>query len=193
MRIYEEYFNRHKIKPTVHHHIQNGSILVQFEENGKFNWLVTRINWCHDPLYHPGKYYLQTMQPLHGSARMGIFQDVHEREEIYHEQYHDRLEHLIRNVKKGSIVRGEKEVTLAVWSMFLYCQDTNISRLSNADLKIYPTIDPTKSVDERYEAIQGLRNNLLHYERSDLGRLWHVEFEQRIIDNYLYWLADLAA
>lgn len=193
MRISEEYLERHKLKTRVYPHIENGAILTQYQEGGQRSWLLTKIQWNHDPTYHPGKYYVSTMKPQHDAMRRSsFFRDVNERETVYWDQYHDRLDHWLKNVDKGSIVHGEREVTLAVWEMFLYCNDSVVARLNNADEKVFPTIDPSKSLDDRFEAFQGLQKSLLHPERGDLARYWQSEFDYNIIRNYVHWLAESA-
>lgn len=193
MRISEEYLGRHKLQTKVFPHIQNGTIITRFKESGRISWLVTKVRWEHEPQYHPGKYYIDTMKPYDIRGRSGFFRSVHERETIFWDQYHDRIEHWIKNVDKDSVVRGEKEVSLVALEIFLHCSDSQLADISNIDEKVFPAIDPTKSLDDRYAAFQELRKTILHSERSSLGRHWHSEFDHGIIRNYIHWLADSAA
>lgn len=197
MKIYEEYIRRHQLANTsVFPHVQDGAILLRFKENGKYSWLVTTIRWNHEPQYHPGKYLIDTVRPVYNSSRRGFYQNVHDTEKVFWDQYHDHINHWIKNVDKSSVVSGAKEVALAVFEMFLHCNDLLVARSNVNEDQLYASIDPNKSIDDRYEAYLELRKTILRDNGNSSNGLapnWKLEFDSKIIRNYMHWLADLVA
>jgi len=190
MKIHQEYIERHNLKTKVPPHVKTGALMLRFEEDGKINWIVTKIVWDHEPLYRIGKYKIDVLKPVSGrymQTRNGNFKSIlNEKKIVFWDQLNGYLENWTKEVDSNYIVKGEKEVELVAWEMFIHCNDEIISKTGFHD-ELFATIDPRKSIEERYNMMKSFMKKI---ERTGLLDSWKMEFFDKIVRNYLHWVMD---
>lgn len=190
MRLFEEYFQRHKIDDVlVAHHCSTGALILRTTDSAlwKNRWLLVTIRWAdHD--HHPGEYHIDMNSPVHdGFTTETIFTKWPTTKKKWHE-YEDFLLGWAEKLKGVKPVRGVRNITLAAWEMFVFSYDSWFCR-QPFEIKrmLFESLDKDKSADYRYQHYQDVAIFLATHHPAVL-RAWKYEVLARV-QNYADWLA----
>jgi hypothetical protein len=192
MRLAEEYTRRHHLKgiPLVEH-CHYTSLILQATNPARWGsrWLVLYVRWVED-LYHPGRYAIRLCRPNHdGFVKNNLFEPLKE-VECWWDQYEQFLLDWLEDLHDVKPIRGQKEITLSAWEIFLFCYDGwFVYQPGHVKEKVYRSIDEELSLQERYIGYQDVLIYLtLH--NSDILKAWKCDVLSGF-QNYAEWLARL--
>ena len=192
MRLFEEYFKRHDIVDVpVVHHCAAGSLILRTTDPSlwKTRLLLVSIKWeNHD--HHPGQYIIDMNSPIHdGYLSETFFSKPSSIRKKWHE-YEDFILDWCENLKGVKPVRGQKEIVLAAWEIFVFSYDSWFLKQPHEIKQIlYEGLDVEKSIDYRFKHYQDVAIFLSTHHPAVL-RTWRYEVLARV-QNYADWLADI--
>lgn len=185
MRLFEEYFQRHKIDVPVAHHCLAGSLVLHtVPEKWNCRWAILSIKWVDDP-YHPGKYVIQLSTPIHNSQDGNYFEDRPEIIKKWH-QYEDFILDWC-HIAQGIPAQNFREATLITWEMFVYSHDRWFQEHSDLQAGLFDSLDNENP--KRYESYQNVAM-MLSKQYPAVFERWKKEFLAKI-QYYSEWLVRL--
>lgn len=198
MRLFEEYLNRHKIDdvPIIRYSNNSCVILKTFSGFKKSNYLILNINW-EDHDHHPGQFHIGYIYPIHDGYKTDrIFQKA----ALLTKKWNEYEDFVLEWVKEAKIeinagkfslpIKGDQEIVLALWEMFVFAYDSWFMKQS-FDIKktLFHSLDEDLSIAKRYKAHQDVLASLSFYHLGVL-KVWRHEVLS-FSNNYSKWLVDI--
>lgn len=190
MRLFEEYFQRHKITdvPLVHH-CANGTLLLESEsKNSDWNsrWVLLTIRWNEDS-HHPGEYLIDLNIPNHdcGNRLFTSTQVIKKWQE-----YEDFMLNWGSTLKGLRPIINPKEILITAWEMFIFMYDSwFIKQPTTLKSKLFQSLDKENTLETRYSNYQDVAIFLTTHQPAVM-RVWKYEVLARV-QNCASWLARL--
>lgn len=192
MRLFEEYFQRHKITdvPLVHH-CASGTLFFESTDSCQWQsrWVLLSIQWVEDN-HHPGQYHIKMSVPVYDGYAKGNFFMQRRIIEKKWQDYEEFILDWVKTVNGLKPIRGQKEVTLAAWEMFVFmCDNWFIKQSSQLKQKLFQSLDKENSITTRYSNYQDVAIFLATHHPAVL-RAWKYEVLAHT-QNRADWLAHL--
>jgi hypothetical protein len=191
MRLQEEYFRRHHIDTPLVNYCNQGSVILRTVDPAIWQnrWVLVTIHWIEHP-QHPGFFRIDFSTPVHNGAEKSRFFTRLPSADKEWDEYEDFMLNWVGKLEGVVPVRGNKQIVLAAWEMFVYCHDGWFRRQSY-DLKqmLFNTLDDEMPVNERYSAYQ----EMVAYfttQHPALLKTWKYEMLYQV-QYYSDWLARL--
>lgn len=191
MKIFEEYFQRHKITdvPLVHHCTNGALILESFNSQiWRSKWVVFSIRWIdHD--HRPGHYLMEINVPVHDGYETGEVFDQQVHVEKKWQEYEDFILDWSKSVSELKPVIGREAVIFA-WEMFVYVFDSWFLKQPNSlKQKLFQSLDKDNSIQTRYSNYQDVAIFLSTHHPAVM-RVWKYEILSKL-QHDADWLARL--
>lgn len=196
MRLYEEYFRRHKISdvPLIHH---NHRTSIAFKTRNQNAWddilgqpirtvvshvpsaAILEVKWNHSD-HHPGQYegtvHIQNPDG-HLKDKMFISYQV---SNIKWSEYESFMYYFSKKLNKVEIAKTQDECFLIGWEMFVSCYDSYLNRQSG-DFKylLFQSLDDENSIDTRLDFITEILRRFSE-TNANLLRNWRYEVLNKV-------------
>ena len=200
MRLYEEYLERHLLNMPIVRHENQGAIILRTTDSKHWNsrWIIVTIRW-HDQGIHPGKYYVEFYSPVHDGYSTGRLFNKSGAKELEWDEYEDYFLNWSNNMtgfldessrKTSFVVKGDKDVILTAWEVFLFCYDGWFtSQCSELRGYIDRSVDLDLLSEERY---CGYQDSLIYLTARHTAILKSWKYDVLgLVQKYSYWLAQL--
>lgn len=190
MRIFEEYFQRHKIidVPLVHH-CSNGTLLLEADkQNPDWNsrWVLLTIKWVEDN-HHPGEYLIELQTPNHDCINK-FFTTTQVTKKW--QEYEDFILQWGSSLDGLRPITNSREILITAWEMFIFMYDSWFTKQpATLKNKLFQSLDKENTLETRYSNYQDVAIFLATHHPAVM-RIWKYEVLARV-QNCANWLAHL--
>jgi len=191
MYLAEEYLSRHSIESSFVKHTEYGVVFFRREfknKNKNINWIFLEISYENNNV-HPGIYRIKLMEPVHNGGKTGrLFSQIGYPVCLQWDEYEDWM--LNKEIPDSSLWRPiikQEEIILFAWEMFVYTQDSWISKHALDD-DLFSSLNDDLDLPTRYKHYQNIIKKIFTNQDQDQNQHFYWTGEMmNFVKKYCHW------